>query len=305
MPTGSYDTLIIGGGPAGLSAALVLGRSTRRVLLCDSGSYRNGYSSEMHCFLGSDGVDPARLRDTAREQLRRYPSITYVGAEVMDVSGGEGTFKAILSNGTELTTRTVLMATGVQDELPNIAGIREFWGRSIHVCPYCDGWECRDVPVAVYGKGTKGAGLALMLSLWNNNLTLCTDGPAELTDEQRSRLNESKIAVKEARIRGLTGENGDLRAVQFADETQISAAAMFFNTGQHQRSHLFKTLGCGFDEEGCIDRDEYGLTSVPNVYVAGDASRDVQLAIVAAAEGATAAVAINKALLRAGGLLVG
>ena len=141
MPTGSYDTLIIGGGPAGLSAALVLGRSTRRVLLCDSGSYRNGYSSEMHCFLGSDGVDPARLRDTAREQLRRYPSITYVGAEVMDVSGGDGTFKAILSNGTELTTRTVLMATGVQDELPNIAGIREFWGRSIHVCPYCDGWE--------------------------------------------------------------------------------------------------------------------------------------------------------------------
>ena len=304
MSETSYDTLIVGGGPAGLSAALVLGRSTRRTLLCDSGAYRNEASGKMHCFLGADGIDPAHLRSTAREQLTRYPSITYRCVRVIELHQKQQKFEAHLADGTTIRARTVLLATGVRDEVPTIEGIDAFWGRSVHVCPYCDGWECRDGPVAVYGKGVKGVGLALMLRLWNKNLTLCTDGPAELDAEHACKLEQQGIAVKEAPILRLSGEEGQLREIHFKDQTCIAAAALFFNTGQHQRSNLFRSLGCRFDERGCIFCDSNGLTSVPNVYVAGDASRDVQLAIVAAAEGAMAAVAINKALLQADGLLL-
>ena len=297
-----YDTLIIGGGPAGLSAALVLGRCVRRVLVLDSGRYRNERSTALHCYLGHDSIAPLALRDLSREQLKRYDTITLLRATVTKVSRCKVGFSAVLDDGHEMVARTILFATGVVDELPHIPGIQELFGRSVHVCPYCDGWEHRDAPIAVFGRGSKGASLALLLRQWTQDLVLCSHGPAGLAADEQQLLERRGINVRESAITELYSEDGCLRALRFEDGEELPRQALFFTTGQHPRSTFLENLGCTFDEKG-VAYDEDGATSVPGVYVAGDVSRDVQLVIIAAAEGARAALAINKALLRADGHL--
>jgi thioredoxin reductase len=297
-----FDTLIIGGGPAGLSAALVLGRCVRRVLVLDSGRYRNARSTALHCYLGHDGILPLALRDQSRDQLKRYDTIKLFDATVVKVSRCTAGFTAVFDDGQEVVARTVLFTTGVVDELPHIPGLHELFGRSVHVCPYCDGWEHRDAPIAVFGRGSKGAGLALLLRQWTQDLVLCSHGPAGLAADEQQLLDRRGINVRETAIAELHSDDGRLRAIRFEDGEVLSRQALFFTTGQHPRSTFLEHLGCTYDEKG-VTCDEDGATSVPGVYVAGDVSRDVQLAIIAAAEGARAALAINKALLRADGHL--
>jgi thioredoxin reductase len=297
-----YDALIVGGGPAALSAALVLGRCTRRVMLMDSGRYRNAASREMHCFLGFDGIDPAELRALGRRQLAPYETVEWRRGEVAEARIEAPGFHARLADGT-VRARTLLLATGVVDDLPKLEGLDRFYGVTAHVCPYCDGWECRDLPVAVYGKGERGARLAMMLRLWTPDLTVLTDGPAEFPPDMPEKLIQCAIKVVEKPVARLSGEGDRLAGVEFADGSAIEARQMFFNVGEHLRSPLFAQLGCTLDSGGGVFCDENGLTSVPGVYVAGDASRDVQLAIVAAAEGAKAAEAINRQLLAEDGML--
>ena len=293
-----YDTIIVGGGPAGLSAALVLGRCMRRTLVCDSGRYRNQNSQALHCFMSQDGIAPSGLLTLAREQLRPYDSVQVRQAEVSRIARAADGFVVSADTG-EARADTVLVATGVVDELPSIEGIRPLFGRSVHVCPYCDGWEHRNAPVAAYGKGEKGAGLALLLRQWTHDLVLCTHGPAELREDELRRLRARGIAVREEPIARLEAENGCLQSIVFADGTRLARRALFFNTGQHTRSAVLEELGCRYGPKG-VEGDADGQTSVAGVYVAGDVSRDVQLAIIAAAEGARAALAINRALLARG-----
>jgi thioredoxin reductase len=291
-----YDTIIVGGGPAGLSAALVLGRCLRRVLVCDSGRYRNERSRALHCFLSRDGVPPAELLARAREQLGPYDSVGHMRAWVSRVDRIGAGFVVSTDAGDLLNCRTVLVATGVVDELPEIEGIEEFFGSTVHVCPYCDGWEHRGAPIAVFGDGSKSAGLALLLRQWTKDLVLCTHGPSGLGPDDLVRLDAHGIAVHEQLIRRLEGADGCLKSVLFGDGTRLDRQALFFSTGQHPRSALLESLGCRYGEKG-VDCDENGETSIPGVYVAGDVSRDVQLAIIAAAEGARAGLAINRCLL--------
>ncbi len=192
--------------------------------------------------------------------------------------------------------KSLLVATGVVDELPKIEGVDELFGRSVHVCPYCDGWEHRNAPVAVYGHGEKAARFAILLRQWTDDLVLCTNGGA-LSEEHAGLLNKAGIGVREDVIARLEGKDGCLQAILFARGETLARKALFFTTGQHPRSPLLEKLGCRFDEEGGVACDPEGRTSVPGVFVAGDVSRDVQLAIIAAAEGARAALAINKSLV--------
>jgi thioredoxin reductase len=298
-----YDTVVVGGGPAGLSGALVLGRCVRKVLVCDSGRYRNERSLALHCYMGHDGIAPADLLAHSRRQLERYRSVSLTKVTVANLVRDENAFTVHFEAADPVRARSVLVASGVVDEIPRIDGIAELYGRSIHVCPYCDGWEHRDAPVVVYGKGEKGASLALLLRQWTNDLVLCTDGPGEISKEDRTRLDARSIILDERPIASLEGVDGCLKAVNFRDGTHRVRQAMFFNTGQHQRSPLLARLGCRFEDDGGVACDENGATSVPGIYVAGDVSRDVQLVIVAAAEGAKAALAINTALLRGAGHL--
>ena len=297
-----YDTIVIGAGPAGLSAGLVLGRCMRSVLLVDSGRHRNERSTALHCFMGLDGIPPADLLDRSRHQLLRYENVTRVRTKVSAVRKGELGFIVDSEDGQERHTRTLLVATGVVDELPPIPGIHDFFGSSVHVCPYCDAWEHRNAPVAVFGRGAKGAGLALLLRQWTEDLVLCTHGPDELSRQEAALLEKRGIAVRTTVMTRLEGEGNCLRAIRFEDGKCLTRKALFFTTGQHPRSRLLESLNCDFGEKG-VACDEDGLTSVPGVYVAGDASRDVQLVIIASAEGARAALAINKAMLKSDGYL--
>ena len=156
MPEPAYETVIVGGGPAGLNAALVLGRCLRRVLVCDSGRYRNEQARAVHCFMGHDGIQPNALLEQGRRELRAYESVSLVRAKVTDIFLSDRGFEVQLADGELVTTRTLLVATGVVDEVPSIDGLEDLYGRSVHVCPYCDGWEHRKGAVAVYGRGEKG-----------------------------------------------------------------------------------------------------------------------------------------------------
>jgi thioredoxin reductase len=298
-----FDVIIVGGGPAGLSAALILGRCRRRVLVCDAGHPRNERSLAVHGFLSRDGTAPAELLDCARQQLRSYTNVSVWAAEVVAAEQTAGGFAVILPDGSCKTAPRLLLATGVIDELPAIPGFQEFYGRSVHPCPYCDGWEWRDRPVAIYGRGEKGSGLALMMTPWSKDLVLCTDGVAELSNDQRERLVANGIALREERIARLQGVDGSLERIVFDTGEVLPREAMFFNTGERQKSPLIAKLGCELDEKGKADTGDFQESNVPGLYIVGDACGDVQFAIVAAAEGARAAVAINKAMLREAALI--
>jgi thioredoxin reductase len=177
-----YDVLIVGGGPAGLSAALVLGRARRRVLVLDAGTPRNAASQALHGFLSRDGIAPSELLRISREQLEKYETIHLLTARVEDGVCAEDGFEVTTANGRRFRGRKLILAMGVVDALPSIEGLRELYGRSVFHCPYCDGWEVRDQPLAVYGQSDAlGGGLALELLLWSRDVVMCTDGPSALT----------------------------------------------------------------------------------------------------------------------------
>jgi thioredoxin reductase len=292
------DVIIVGGGPAGLSAALILGRACRQVLLCDAGEPRNAASHSLHGLITRDGSDPAELRRMARTELSRYDTVEISSARVTDAERHERGFAVTLEDGSRLRSRTLLLATGVLDRLPAVPGMEEYYGRGVYHCPYCDGWEVRGAPLAVYGRGKRGLALALELTQWSREITLCTDGPSRLPNESLRRLTDNGIDIRTERVVRLEGRNETLERVAFSSGEPLPCRALFFNTGQVQHSDLPARLGCTFTSRGLVRQGKLQTTNVPGLYVAGDAAHDVQLAVVAAAEGTRAAVAINTALLR-------
>jgi thioredoxin reductase len=293
-----YDCLIVGAGPAGLSAALMLGRCRRRVLVCEAGESRNARSQGLHNYLTRDGIAPLEFLRLARKEVEEYPTIEFLQAEVIDARRTTDSFTVALSDRTELSARKLLLATGVVDELPDIAGLQPLYGTSVHHCPYCDGWEWRDQPVGVYGRGEEGFATALGLTVWTDDLVLCTDGPSGLTTRQRGQLNRAGIQVREDKVLRLEGQDGRLSSVVFIRGEPLPRRALFLCTGQHQRSDLALRLGCRFNEKGAVITGSAEATDVPGLYVAGDASKEAQFVVVAAAEGAEAGMAINKSLLK-------
>ena len=292
-----YDVIIVGAGPAGLSAALMLGRSRRRVLVCDTGRPRNAASRAMHGFLSRDGMPPSEFLKIAREQMRQYATVEFRDIEVVHAECNEGRFHVTLQDGVRLAARKLLIATGVVDNLPSIPGFREFYGVGVFHCPYCDGWEVRDQPLAVYGRGARGSGLSLELTGWSRDIVLCTDGPAELDNGDLARLTRQGIIVREDRVARLEGTQA-LERVVFESGEALVRRAVFFTTGQAQQSELARGLGCEINEKGTVRTGKYETTHLRGLYVAGDASRAVQWVAVAAAEGAEAAFAINTDLLK-------
>jgi thioredoxin reductase len=293
-----YDAIIVGAGPAGLSAALILGRSRRRVLVCDTGRPRNAAARAINGFVSRDGIDPREFLRVSREQLRNYD-----GVELRDVEVAEARclpdmrFEVRLATGELLTTRKLLIATGVVDHVPDVPGLRELYGLSVFHCPYCDGWEVRDQPIAIYGRGARGVGLSLELTGWSRDLVLCTDGPAEIDEEGRAELSRARIPVREESIARLEGQDGRLTQIVFAGGATLPRRALFFTTGQAQQSQLAVGLGCEMNDKGTVRTGPYETTHLKGLYVAGDASRAVQWVVVAAAEGAEAAFAMNTDLL--------
>jgi thioredoxin reductase len=284
-----YDVLIVGGGPAGLSAALVLARCRRSVVVIDHGRPRNEAATAVHGFLGRDGVAPGELRRLGRAEAQAY-GVEFIDAEATGaecLGGGAAPFVVHLEGREPLTGRKVLLATGVRDRLPEIENIGDFYGKSVHHCPYCDGWEHRERRLAALGDGSAAVNLALSLRTWSPQVTACTNG-GKISPAERRRLAANQIDLREEQPRRLEGQDGVLEHVHFADGPPLPCDALFFANDQHQRSKLPKMLGCEADDGDLIHTEHKHRTCVDGVFVAGDADGDVQFAIVAAAEGAIA-----------------
>ena len=303
-PSFVFDVVIAGGGPAGLSAALLLGRCRRRVLLCDTGRPRNARSRALHGYLSRDGIAPLELLRIGREQLQQY-GVESRPVAVEDVTPQGDRFDVRLASGESVPALTILLATGVADHPPNIPGIDECYGISAHHCPYCDGWEHRDQRIAVIAAHTSPAALALSLKTWSDRVIACTNGQSRLTISQRARLAAHDIPIHTRRIVRIEHEDGHVRGIAFEPGRGlpdcVPCDAVFFGAPQSQQCELARRLGCEFTSKGTVRTDHLGKTCVAGIYVVGDASRDVQFVIVAASEGAKAGVAINQALqMRAG-----
>lgn len=292
------DVIIVGAGPAGLSAALVLARACRTALVFDHGHPRNGSAQALHGYLTRDGVSPHDFRAIARDELAKYDGVRVIDLEVTEARAVEQGFEVTTIDGGCFSAKKLLLATGVVDHVPEIPGLKEMYGTSVFHCPYCDGYELRGQPLAVYGCDEKGYGLALELTGWSDDIALVSDGPCGIDAKGLARLAKLHIQVREEKVTRLEGSNGQLERIIFESGDPLPRRALFFTTGQTQRSHLAESLGCPFNEKGTVRTGPYETTHMHGLYVAGDASRAVQWVVVAAAEGAEAAYSINQDLIK-------
>lgn len=277
---------------------MMLGRCRRTVLLCDVGEPRNAAAAGLHNYMTRDGIHPLEFIRLAQEEVRQYLTVEFRRALVVDAERSPSGFTVVCEDGSRHHGRKLLLATGVVDQLPEIQGLAQLYGISVHHCPYCDAWEWRDQPLAVHGRGEEGPGLALALTSWSRDVVLCTDGPSDIPEGSAEQLSGAGIEIREERIVRLEGRDGKLERVVFDEGPALSRKALFVCSGHQQRSDLARKLGCRFTEKGAVDTGFCEATNVPGLYVAGDSSKDAQFVIVAAAEGAEAGMAINKALLQ-------
>ena len=290
----TWDCIVVGAGPAGLNAALVLGRARRRVLVLDNAQPRNYATREMHGGLGHDGLDPADLRARGRAELGRY-GVEVVTAEVQDAEVLDGAVRLTSARGTDLA-RTVLLATGMLDEVPDIPGFADVWGTSAHTCPYCDGFEHRDERLAVLAAGDRGEHLAVLLRQWSDDVVLLSNGAHDLAADRLAHVQAVDVPVIEAPVVGLDSDNGRLRRVRLGDDKTLDRDALFFYVGWRLRTDVARTLGCELRDDGSIAVDSDQATTIDRVYAAGNCSDPRALVPAASGSGATAAVAINARL---------
>lgn len=296
VPGAMTDVVIIGGGAAGLSAALVLGRARRNVLVLDAGQPRNAPAAASHGVFTREGTPPLELLQIARNQLRGYPTIEVREGAAVSVEAALEHFHVMTDSGERIETRRLLLAYGLTDTLPEIAGLDAFWGESVLHCPYCHGWEVRDGALAYIANGTVAIEFGALLLGWSRDLVLCTNGPGDLTAEQRKQLRKNGIQVREQRIVGVEGAGRKLRAILFEDGPVLSRSALFVRPTVTPRMDFSVVLGCDHTEAGFVNADDLGHTSVPGVFAAGDLVTPFQQVIRAAATGSTAAAGINHSL---------
>lgn len=293
-----YDVIIIGAGPAGLSAALWLGRCQRHTLVFDSGRPRNAASRGLHGFLTRDGTTPIQLRELGRKEIAAYPTVEFRETLVVDAQRNTGCFDIVDESGAGASARLLLLATGRIDHVPEKPAFRDFFGRGVYHCPYCDGWEHRGQQVAVYGSGPTATDMALLLSTWTNRIIICLDDAGSGGVSDLTRLRAKGIRIVKERIARLEGApNGLLKEIHFEGRDPEPCSALFFSSDCSQKSSLPERLGCELDAEGSVVCKHHAAQNQPGLFVAGNVRGGVHLAIVAAAEGAEAALAMNEVLL--------
>ncbi len=289
-----FDAVIVGGGPAGLSAALALGRARKRVLLCDAGPARNAAATHMHNFLSRDGTPPAELRRIGREQLAPYRTVSVRDTRIAAITGERGAFTVSTDTGA-VTARRIVLCTGMIDEMLPLPGFADFWGTSIFQCPYCHAWEVQDRPFGVLAGDPHMLDFAILLRCWTDDVTVFTNAGIPVPPEAAARLASAKIRVEERRITRLTGTGGQLEAVELEGET-VRRDVLFARPAQRQVP-LVAALGLELEPPGFVRIDPMTAeTSRPGIYAGGDLTTMRQGAIMAAGAGAVAAAMLNHAL---------
>jgi thioredoxin reductase len=286
----SYDVVVVGGGAAGLNAALMLGRARRRVAVVDGGAPRNAPAAHMHGFLSRDGLPPAELLKIGREELAGY------GVDLVDddVTSLEPGFTLRLAGGRELTARRVLYATGVHDDLPDLPGLRESWGTDAVTCPYCHGYEVRDQPLGVLGTEAASVEHALLVRQWSPDVVYFAH-TAPPSEEDRERLDARGIRVVDGPVTAVRREGGKLTGVELGRRF-VPRAALFIRTRTVPHDAHLRELGCAVEND-VVKVDPSGQTSVPGVWAAGNVVDARATVIIAAAQGAAAAGALNHDLV--------
>ncbi|TCP53924.1 thioredoxin reductase [Tumebacillus sp. BK434] len=289
-----YDCAILGGGPAGLNAALVLGRARRNVALIDNNQPRNAVTHASHGFITRDGVTPTEFRRIAYQEIGQYSTVDHLQIEAVSIEKIESQFEVLLSSGDRVRARKVILAMGVKERFPEIEGFYPLYGKSLFNCPYCDGWELRDQPLVVVSESPTVFHMTKLLLNWSKDLVVCTNGQATLSDEQKNQLQAKGVLVMEQPVAAFLGQNGKLEQVRFADGTQIPRSAGFVMPTFVQSAPFGERLGCERTESGGIRTDEKGRTSILGVYAAGDASYMAPSQLIfAAADGSRTAMSVN------------
>jgi thioredoxin reductase len=291
-----YDVVIVGGGPAGLSAALALGRARKRTLLCDSGTPRNAAAVHMQNFVTRDGTPPKEFRRIAAEQLQHYPSVELRKERVLAVTGTRGAFEVQLETGT-VDARRVLLCTGMIDEMPALDGFSNLWGSSIFACPYCHGWEIRDQRWAYLAKDADALSFALLLRGWTADIIALTNGAFEVPADVAARFASAGVRIEERPIARLLSAGDRLTAIEFTNGSLLERDVLFAHPHQRQVD-VVQQLGLALDDHGFVKVDETTReTSIPGIHAGGDLITHAQGAVLAAASGTLAASRLNFALM--------
>lgn len=289
-----YDVIIIGGGPAGLSAALVLGRARKRVLLCDAGQRRNALAVHMHNYATRDGIEPAEFRRIGREQLVPYPTVEVRDARVERITGAKDAFQLMI-DGATVEARRLIVTTGLVDQALPLPGFGALWGRTIFQCPYCHGWEVRDRRWGYLATSALSLHFPVVLLSWTPDVTVFTDGSFEVPAEVAARLQASGLRIEPAPVARLIGAD-QLERVELVTGASVPCEVLFAHPPQRQ-VELVSQLGLALDADGFVTTDAMTReTSVPGIYAAGDLTTRMQAAIFAASAGMQAAAALNHEL---------
>ncbi|MGE2691167.1 NAD(P)/FAD-dependent oxidoreductase [Mycolicibacterium pulveris] len=296
-----WECVVVGGGAAGLSAALVLGRARRRTLLVDAGEPSNSAAPAIGGLLGHDGRPPAELYELGRRELAHYPSVRYREGEVVSGTSVGDRFLLKLDDGEQVSARRVLLATGMRYCPPDLPGLDPLWGKSVFQCPFCHGWEMRDKRLATLAAGEEAVHSALMLRGWSDDVVLLTDGATELDADGRRRLAAANVTVDDRRVVELVGDGGQLTAVAFADGDRLPRDGLLVEAPLRQRSALAQQLGaaCG---EGPLAPDTVAVdalhrTSAAAVFAAGDLCAEQPYVAGAIAAGSQTAMIVAQSLL--------
>ncbi|MEZ0053813.1 thioredoxin reductase [Mycobacterium sp. MAA66] len=297
-----WECIVIGGGAAGLSAALVLGRARRRTLVVDAGEPSNRVTHGIGGLLGQDGRPPQEFYAAARDELARYESVQIVAGQVTCALAEGDSFRLELTDGAVHGARRVLLATGMRYEYPDVPGLASLWGNSVFHCPFCHGWESRDQPLAVLADGDRAVHMALLLTGWTDDIVVLTNGRSGLTDDQLRLLMEADVSVDTRKIAEFVSAGDILTAVAFTDGTELKRSGALVASSLHQRSTLATQLGVQIAPPGpviadAVVVDQLYRTSVPGVFAAGDVCAQMPQVASAIASGSTAAAAMVQSLL--------
>ncbi|MDR3662423.1 MAG: NAD(P)/FAD-dependent oxidoreductase [Mycobacterium sp.] len=301
-----WECIVVGGGAAGLSAALVLGRARRRTLVIDAGEQSNRAADGIGGLLGQDGRPPAELYADGRRELAAYPSVRMVQGQVTGMAAQDGgPFRLELAGGSVQHADRVLLATGMQYEYPDVPGLEELWGRSVFHCPFCHGWEARDQTLAVLAEGDRAVHMALLLRAWTDDIVVLTNGPAGLAglaEPQHGALAAAGVRVDERKIVEFASQDNTLAAVVFADGEELKREGVLVASALRQRSPLATQLGVRIAPPGrvvvdAVVVDQFNRTSVPGVFAAGDVCTEMPKVAAAIADGSAAGTAIVQSLL--------
>ncbi len=293
----NLDVIIIGGSYAGLSAAMTLGRARRQVLIIDNGQPCNKQVLHAHNLLTQDGEPPAVIAAKAREQVLAYPTIRFINTKAASTIKQENTFQVSTTSGEQFSARKLLLAAGVVDVMPDIAGFAACWGISIAHCPYCHGYEVRNTKIGVLGNGDAGVDFSKLIHNWTNDLALFTNGKSTLTKDQTQKLKAHNISIVEQEIEMIEQENGQIKNLVLNDASKFPLTTLFARVPFKLSTTIPQELGCELTETGLIKTDFFQKTTVAGVFAAGDNSNMLRSLAAAIASGTTAGAFINHELI--------